>query len=515
MNTNQSRREEDFPSKPKTGLSRTFIFYTLGSFAVLSIMFIGGLSQFLWQREMNRAITTTETLFQASKEPLERAVWSINEASAEQIVEGLLSLEVVRNVWVETPDTGTYGKPSTSSLQDAIMYDLLSPIQYSSGGKIGTVHFIIDRDEIREQVTSVVVSTIVSIVFYLLFLAVILQIIFDRLIGIPLTAIVTYLNTPGLIDNPPEVDLLPDRDDELAVLANSLQGMVRKRHADLKQIQAYQQNLEDLVEKRTEQLKRVQDELIQADNLAALGSLVAGVSHELNTPLGNGLMAATTISEASANLKNELKLEVLTKEQLEEHIERISECASVIEKTLARARELVQNFRQVAVDRQSEKRREFNIDHIISETIATIQPSLRATPFTVKLTLEADTVVDSYPGAISQIVTNLVENAVKHGYDGREAGEVHVASKRKSDGSIAIECSDSGCGITDGNLKRLYEPFFTTKLGKGGSGLGMAIVYRLVTDVIGGQIFVASEVGEGTSITIVIPASLRSTRNAA
>ncbi|EFO33666.1 periplasmic sensor Signal transduction histidine kinase [Roseibium sp. TrichSKD4] len=515
MGANRSRREDDISTKPKTGLSRTFILYTLGSFAVLSLIFIGGLTQYLWQREMGRAITTTETLFQASKEPLERAVWSINKASADQIVAGLLSLEVVDQVWVETPDTGTYGFPADEAVNDIISYDLLSPIQYSAGGQIGTVHFIIDRAEITEQVTSVVVSTVISIVFYLLFLAIILQLIFDRLIGFPLSKIVEYLNIPGLIETPPNIELLPGRQDELGVLANSLQTMVMKRHADLKQIQAYQQNLEDLVDQRTEQLKQVQDELIQADNLAALGSLVAGVSHELNTPLGNGLMAATTISEACVILKRDLSHEALTRELLEEQLDRVTECSTVIEKTLARARELVQNFRQVAVDRQSEKRREFNIDHIIRETIATIQPSMRATPFSVKLDLSADVNVVSYPGAISQIVTNLVENAVKHGYEGQDAGEVTVSSRKNHDGAIIIECNDDGCGISDGNLKRLFEPFFTTKFGKGGSGLGMAIVYRLVTEVIGGQIHVKSTVGEGTTITIVIPASLRSIQSAA
>jgi len=508
-------RADETAMHPKRSLSRTFILYTLGSFGILGLLFIAGLSKLLWDRELDRAITTTQSLFQASKEPLERAVWSINEASAQQIVDGLLSLKAVRSVWVETPDTGTYGIPEPDLRDTALKYDLVSPAQYANANYIGSVYFVIDRSEIYNQVTSVVFSTVISIVLYIVILAVIMRVIFHRMIGLPLSNVMDYLTTPRLIESPPKMELMPGREDEIGVLASALQTMVQRRHADLLKIQDYQTNLEELVQQRTEQLKTVQEELIQADNLAALGALVAGVSHELNTPLGNGLMSATTISEACGVVQNELDNESLTLDQLREELARISEAAIVIEKTLGRARELVQNFRQVAVDRQSEKKREFNIDHIIGETIATLQPSLRKTPFDVRVDLKADMVINSYPGAVSQIVTNLVENAVKHAYEGRTSGEVKVSSHVGEEGRVVIECSDDGCGIPEKNIKRLFEPFFTTKFGKGGSGLGMAIVYRLVTEVLQGQISVSSEVGAGTTFVIELPSTLAQARSAA
>ncbi|GGB53633.1 hypothetical protein GCM10011316_27040 [Roseibium aquae] len=501
---------------PKRSLSRTFILYTLGSFAILGLVFIAGLTKYLWDRELDRAITTTQSLFQASKEPLERAVWSINEASAQQIVDGLLSLQAVRSVWVETPDTGKYGIPEPDLRDTALKYDLVSPAQYANANYIGSVFFVIDRGEIYNQVTSVVFSTVLSIVLYIFILGVIIRVIFHRLIGLPLSNVVNYLTTPRLIESPPKMELMPGRDDEIGVMASALQTMVQRRHADLLKIQDYQTNLEELVEQRTTQLKTVQEELIQADNLAALGALVAGVSHELNTPLGNGLMSATTISEACAVVQGELDRETLTLEHLREELIRIAEASAVIEKTLGRARELVQNFRQVAVDRQSEKKREFNIDHIITETIATLQPSLRKTPYVVRTELAANTVINSYPGAVSQIVTNLVENAVKHAYENMASGDVVLSSRLCSGGGgVIIECRDHGCGIPEKNLKRLFEPFFTTKFGKGGSGLGMAIVYRLVTEVLQGQISVKSEVGSGTTFSIELPATLANARDAA
>nr|WP_244318677.1 ATP-binding protein [Roseibium hamelinense] len=485
------------------------------SFGLLGFVFIGIFAKVLWDRELDQATTTTEALFLSAKEPLERAVWSINEESALQIVQGLLSLKAVESVWVETPDTGTYGVKSEIQNKNVIKYDLVSPAIYANSDKIGSVYFIIDRSVIYDQVVSVVTTTVLSIVIYLVMLGVILRAIFRRLIGIPLSSIVTYLQTPRLIEDPPRGELMPGRTDEIGILASSLQTMVGKRHADLKQIQDYQMNLEDLVTERTEQLKKVQEELIQADNLAALGALVAGVSHELNTPLGNGLIAATTITESTGHLKDKIQAEELTLDDLNAEISRIGDASNVIEKTLGRARELVQNFRQVAVDRQSEKRREFNVDHIIRETLATLQPSLKKTPYTVKLHLHANTVIDSYPGAVSQIITNLVENAVKHAYEDETNGVVEIETQVAASGHTTVTCKDYGCGIPEGHLKRLFEPFFTTKLGKGGSGLGMAIVYRLVTEVLGGQISVVSEVGTGTTFTIDLPPAVPASKTAA
>ncbi|MTI06215.1 HAMP domain-containing histidine kinase [Roseibium denhamense] len=499
----------------KTSLSRTFILYTLGLFAVLGVIFIGILTKITWDASYERAIRVTEAFFQATKRPFERAIWTVNADATLQLIRGLETLEVVEKVWVETPDTGNFGDPATGVRADtALRYTLNSPSTILHKEAIGEVFILIDRNAISYEIVSTVGFIVTAIIVYLILLAIVIRTIFKRLIGEPLTQIVGYLSTPRLIEDPPKEELMKGRLDEIGILAASLQSLVQRRHADLQKIQEYQTNLEDLVAHRTEQLKLVQEELIQADNLAALGALVAGVSHELNTPLGNALMAATTIKDCSTHLKTELDNKSLSKELLEYEVERISETATIIEKTLGRARDLVGNFRQVAVDRQSEKKRSFNFDHIIRETLATLQPTLKKTPFTVDLDLEADLVVDSYPGAVSQLVSNLVENALKHGYEGRTEGSIKLTSRvvttTEGEGrgktSIVMKCQDFGVGIPEKNLKKVFEPFFTTKFGKGGSGLGMAICYQLVTEALNGTISVSSKIGSGTEFTIEFPA---------
>lgn len=501
----------------RASLSRTFILYTLGLFAILGIIFVGILTKITWDAAHARAIRVTEAFFQATKRPFERAIWTVNADATLQLIRGLESLEVVERVWVETPDTGNFGEPASGPRQaEALSYTLNSPSTILQKDAIGQVFILIDRNTISYEIVSTVGFIVSAIIIYLLLLAVVTRTVFRRLIGRPLSAIVEYLSTPRLIEDPPRAKLMAGRADEIGILAESLQLMVQRRHLDLKKIQEYQTNLEELVAHRTEQLKLVQEELIQADNLAALGALVAGVSHELNTPLGNALMAATTIKDSTGYLRTELDRQSLSKEALENEVGRISDTANIIEKTLGRARELVGNFRQVAVDRQSEKKRPFNFDHIIRETLATLQPTIRKTSFEIELDLDADEVIDSYPGAVSQLVSNFVENAIKHGYEGIDQGRIRlssqiISSKEDGDGgepekTVVFKCRDYGVGIPEKNLKKVFEPFFTTKFGKGGSGLGMAICYQLVTEALNGTISVTSEVGSGTEFTIEFPA---------
>lgn len=510
----------------RASLSRTFILYTLGLFALLGLIFIGILTKITWDASHARAIRVTEAFFQATKRPFERAIWTVNADATLQLIRGLESLEVVERVWVETPDTGNFGEPVTGTRQaEALSYTLNSPSTILHKDAIGQVYILIDRNTISYEIASTVGFIVTAIIVYLMLLAVVIRAVFKRLIGRPLSAIVNYLSTPRLIEDPPKAELMPGRVDEIGILSASLQSMVQRRHLDLQKIQEYQTNLEDLVAHRTEQLKLVQEELIQADNLAALGALVAGVSHELNTPLGNALMAATTIKDSTGYLQTELEQQSLSKEALENEVQRITDTANIIEKTLGRARDLVGNFRQVAVDRQSEKKRSFNFDHIIRETLATLQPTLKKTSFDVELDLNADEVVDSYPGALSQLVSNFVENAMKHGYEGRSEGKIKLSSRvvesedQNSTGTpkskIVFSCRDYGVGIPEKNLKKVFEPFFTTKFGKGGSGLGMAICYQLVTEALNGSISVTSKVGSGTEFTIEVPVETPSKPEAA
>jgi signal transduction histidine kinase len=252
-------------------------------------------------------------------------------------------------------------------------------------------------------------------------------------------------------------------------------------------------------------LKNMQDELIRAEKMAALGSLVGGIAHELNTPIGNSITMGSTLLGETREMLREVQTGMVRVQTAEQHLEDISHGIEVLMRNLHRAAELVSSFKQVAVDRATNQSRRFDLKHTLEEIVLTLGPMYRTTPYTLELDLTPDISIESYPGPLGQIVTNFISNALAHAFDGRAHGSMCLATSLRGDGFVEIRFTDDGNGMEESHLKRVFEPFFTTKLGQGGSGLGMHIVYNLVTEVLGGKIEVASRVGEGTCLMLVLP----------
>lgn len=276
--------------------------------------------------------------------------------------------------------------------------------------------------------------------------------------------------------------------------------------------------LERSVRERTEELTRSnaelqaalrnleasQDALLRSEKLAALGRIVAGVAHELNTPIGNGLLAATTLTHATDDFVREVG-RGLRRSRLDEFVASATEASAILQRNLERAAELVRSFKQVAVDQTTSHRRTFDLRDVIQEVALAHRPALRGTGVAITLDIPADLRFDSYPGPLGQVAANLVNNAVLHGYGESASGSIDIAASLLPDGQVAITVADHGRGIAEGDLGRIFDPFFTTRLGKGGSGLGLNIVHNIVTDVLGGSIAVDSAPGAGARFTITLP----------
>jgi ligand-binding sensor domain-containing protein/signal transduction histidine kinase len=250
-------------------------------------------------------------------------------------------------------------------------------------------------------------------------------------------------------------------------------------------------------------MKHMESNLIQSEKLAALGALVAGVAHELNTPIGNGLTVASTLCESCSDIKQAMK-RGLTRSALDQFIADVDEGAQLVNRNLMRASELVTSFKQVAVDRTSAQRRKFSLQDMIHEICFTASPIFKFTPYILDVVVKDDIVMDSYPGPLGQVITNLLNNTVIHAFDGRDHGRVVVTAENMVNGVI-ISVSDDGVGISSENQAKIFDPFFTTKLGLGGNGLGMHIVHNIVTGVLGGTIHFTSTVGRGTCFVVSIP----------
>ena len=253
-----------------------------------------------------------------------------------------------------------------------------------------------------------------------------------------------------------------------------------------------------------ERLTAAQTELVRTEKMAALGSLVAGIAHELNTPIGNSLTVASTLQDQSRAFVNDVA-KGLTRSRLDEYVATTQEGAGILMRGLRHAADLVSSFKQVAVDQTSVNRRRFDLRETVLEILLTMGPAIRKTQHTVECTIEKGISLNSFPGPFGQVLTNLVNNALLHAFEGDARGTITIAARLQGSDRVEITVQDNGCGIPVANLPRVFDPFFTTKLGKGGSGLGLNIVYNLVHEALGGSIFVANTVGSGACFTVLIP----------
>jgi two-component system NtrC family sensor kinase len=245
-------------------------------------------------------------------------------------------------------------------------------------------------------------------------------------------------------------------------------------------------------------------ELAESSRLASLGAMVAGMAHELNTPLGNALAVSSTLEDQCKALRKDLSSERILRSVLERHAAALEEAATLIQRNLVRASEQIGSFKQVAVDQSSGRRREFHLDDVLANVVQSLQPMFKRTPFTLALGEASGAVMESYPGALSQVLTNLVENGLKHGLAGQTSGKVEV-SAHPGPNFTEIIVLDDGVGIADDIKSRLFNAFFTTKEDKGGSGLGLHIVKSIVSGPLGGQISVSSEPGCGSRFILTLP----------
>jgi predicted ATPase/signal transduction histidine kinase len=259
--------------------------------------------------------------------------------------------------------------------------------------------------------------------------------------------------------------------------------------------------------KALDDLKATQKQLVEAEKMAALGGLVAGVAHEINTPVGVGITLASTLVEATQAFKAEIAGGQLKKSVLTNYLDTAQDSASLMLTNLQRAGDLIQSFKQVAVDQTHLEQRSIALKSYLEDLLTSLGPQLRQAQHTLTVTGDDSITIVSYPGAIAQLITNLLNNSLLHAYPTGAAGQLQIGIQQTDEFAI-LKYSDDGCGIPPENLGKIFDPFFTTARDRGGSGLGLHIVYNLVTQKLGGTIEVESTVGKGTLFVIQLPWSL-------
>ena len=282
---------------------------------------------------------------------------------------------------------------------------------------------------------------------------------------------------------------------EIHELNEQLEAKVKARTEDL-------QESNRGLSKALERLHAAQDQLVEAEKMAALGGLVAGVAHEINTPLGICVTVSSHLAEQVHGLRK-LYATGIKRSDLEAFISDSEQASALIQSNLARAAELVRSFKKVAVDQSSEDRRKFHLAGYIAEVLTSLGPQLKRSK--IKAAIEGDRGVemDSYPGVFAQIITNLTMNAATHAFDS-EGGAIQIVLT--ADGErLNLTFRDNGKGMSEDVRQRVFDPFFTTRRGQGGSGLGLHITYNQVTQQLGGTIRCESRPGQGTQFILSMP----------
>lgn len=277
----------------------------------------------------------------------------------------------------------------------------------------------------------------------------------------------------------------------LAEANRALEQRVRERTAELT--------------RTLEHLRAAQHQLVESEKLAALGTLVAGIAHEISTPIGVGVTAASVLIERSDGISESYNAGKITRRELERYVDTARQSSAMLLSNLNRAAELIQSFKQVAVDQSSEEKRTFVVRAYIDHVLLSLRPELKRTRLKIEVEGDPQVEIHSYPGAFSQILTNLIMNSLTHAYAPDEAGTLWIRFHEQERG-LALEYGDDGCGIEPEHLARIFDPFFTTRRDHGGSGLGLHIVYNLVTQRLGGTIRCTSSLGGGTRFTLFIAA---------
>jgi PAS domain S-box-containing protein len=301
-----------------------------------------------------------------------------------------------------------------------------------------------------------------------------------------------------------EVRAPTDDDMRLIGVATYLAGIAIERTRREHELAQHREHLEELVAARSAELTMAQDELARRDKLAALGTLVAGIAHELNTPIGNGLTTATTMADHVCELEQGMATG-LRRSTLETYIRETKEASNMLARNLQRAADLVYSFKQIAVQQSSSERSLFSVTRLLTELLPPLRAAVHTRPLKVHLDCQPDAWMDSYPGSLTQVIFSLFENCLQHAFEPEARGNITLRFSRDGD-HATLSITDDGKGITSEDLPRIFDPFFTTCLGAG-SGLGLHVAHNIVTGILGGRVDVSSKSGQGTTFTLHLPST--------
>ena len=466
-----------------------------------TVLVFSGISTALVREELQAAmLEDLHGYVEANAGALREPIWSFNKASIEAVLTGMLAHPDVACARQTDGLTGrVLAAPRPDCLDRAAPDRILSVDIAKDGAVIGRLDVAYTTDSVAERLAERFWQGVLSLLPLTATLGVVALLVFRQLIGVPLTrllaAIRRHEREPGAVS----VDW--SSRDELGEVVVAFNRMTEQ--AEERRIAVEQARTEALWALRD--LQETQQSLIQAERMASLGQMVAGVAHEINTPVGILVSTSSHLVDGVARIRESNAGGRLTRAEFAAFLDDIAETAGLALASSQRAAALVQSFKRVAVDRTEEGRQRFRLKDHLDDVLISLESQFRDHGCTVALSGPADLEVECPPGAIDQIVINLAMNALDHAFAAGQGGQVRVDFRLDGHDAVELRCSDDGCGIAAEHLGRVFDPFFTTRRNDGRLGLGLNAVYNLATLALRGSVTVTSHEGEGTTVLIRFP----------
>ncbi|QKJ67868.1 HAMP domain-containing histidine kinase [Deefgea piscis] len=378
---------------------------------------------------------------------------------------------------------------------------------------IGKIVVTISRQRIDQLLQQMVIEKALEIILLDALLMLTLTMVLQYFVINPLSLLGKKLSQAADSDKDLETIALPNNPyKDFSDLTDGFRRIIKRLKADVatrSQAEQAMRAAKEDAETALHQLKEAQTSLIQSEKMASLGGLVAGIAHEINTPVGIILTSASVLHDDSVAFSAKVESGNMKKSEVVSYSQTAEQSSALIISNAVRAAELIQSFKRVAVDQTSEARRDFELSQYLHETVTSISPALKHSQIAIMIDCPDEIDMEGYPGAISQIISNLINNAALHAFSGTPNSgdikkQVHIIAEQNQQ-TVSLKVSDNGHGIDDSVIGKIFDPFYTTKRANGGSGLGLNIVFNLVTQTLGGHINVESTVGKGTVFNMTFP----------
>lgn len=500
-------------------LWRIVLYFSLASIA-LSVAVSVATVLWHYQQQTQAFHQRLDDIRLSYSESLGSSLWFYDETQIRSQVKGIMNLQAISYVRVADNlniNIESGRRPHHSDIDNI-------PIAFN-GKDIGTLEIAFDRDAVIDEAFRAAVSTLTALLISLTLLATLLAYIVHKLINQRISAMAAQVNERVTANRYAPLSIDSDnKQDEIDVLVQAFNELSQQMNDQLQQKTAAQQQLktinlelEDRVDERTQNLQHTVDELnqtldelhsaqnklIEAEKLSSLGGMVAGIAHEINTPLGLCITIHSYINDHYHTVKKSFENGEMRKQDFVDFISMMEESMAILDKNLQRAAHLIKSFKQVSEDQTGEHIRRFNLLDYLKEILETLSPKLKQTKHKVIVDCSDTLWMETYAGSISQIITNLIMNSMVHAFESTPEGIIRIQAAEEK-GNIIIRYTDNGCGLSAEAKAKIFEPFYTTKRGNGGTGLGMHLVYNIISQRLNGEIQI-DNTEQGAAFRLVLP----------